>query len=49
MGWGNLIGCTGLNPCDEDAPLYAERRVAAVAMAKNAGISVHLRLLVIES
>jgi hypothetical protein len=32
-GWGKAIGCSGAKFCDEDAPLYAERRATAPASA----------------
>src|SRR5215203_2603600 len=46
-GWGKAIGCSGAKFCDEDAPLYAERRATAPANATNPGTSAHFRLLVI--
>jgi hypothetical protein len=42
MGW------MGETPWDDDAPLYAESRVAAMAIEKNAGTSAHVRRFVIR-
>ena len=44
---GKLIGCCGWLPCDEEAPLYAESRMAAVARAMSPGIAVHFLRFVI--
>jgi hypothetical protein len=48
LGCGKSTGCTGANPCDDDAPLYAERPNAATAMAKNPDASAHDRLRLIK-
>jgi hypothetical protein len=42
-----LTGWSGARPSDEEAPLYADNTVAAVARARNPGITVHFRLFVI--
>ena len=44
----NLIGCSTRNPCDVDAPLYADSSAAAAASAMNPGITVHFFLTVIS-
>src|ERR1051326_700903 len=41
------MGCCGWLPCDEEAPLYAESRIAAVARAMSPGIAVHFLRFVI--
>ena len=46
-GCGKFTGCCGANPCDDEAPLYAERPNAATAMAKNPEASAQERLRLI--
>ncbi len=42
----NLTGCSTRNPCDVDAPLYADNSAAAAANARKPGITVHFFLTV---
>jgi hypothetical protein len=49
-GCGKWIGCSGLKPCDVEAPLKAESIVAAAAIAMNPDTVSHfLRNAIRES
>jgi hypothetical protein len=49
-GCGNRTGCTGLKPCDVEAPLNAESIVATAAIAMNPDTVSHfLRNAIRES